>query len=108
MQQGDVSHLTLDENNYDLSTAFETIYFWQGLEKCFSEVFRVLKPSGCFMIVNESDGLDENSKKYEQMIDGMKLYTAEDIEKALKSAGFSAVNTDHHESKPWITVLARK
>ena len=42
------------------------------------------------------------------MIDGMKLYTAEDIEKALKSADFSAVNTDHHESKPWITVLARK
>ena len=67
-----------------------------------------MKPSGCFMIVNESDGLDENSKKYEKMIDGMKLYTAEDIEKALKSADFSAVNTDHHESKPWITVLARK
>ena len=108
VQQGDVSSLPLDDGIYDLATAFETIYFWQGLEKCFSEVFRVLKPSGCFMIVNESDGLDENSKKYEKMIDGMKLYTAEDIEKALKSADFSAVNTDHHESKPWITVLARK
>ena len=93
---------------YDLATAFETIYFWQGLERCFAEVFKVLKPGGCFMIVNESDGLDEGSKKFEKMIEGMKLYTAEDIEKALKSAGFSEVKTDHHESKPWITVLAQK
>ena len=108
VQQGDVSSLPLDDGIYDLATAFETIYFWQGLEKCFSEVFRVLKPSGCFMIVNESDGLDENSKKYEKMIDGMKLYTAEDIEKALKSAGFSAVKTYHYEGKPWIAVLAQK
>ena len=108
MQQGDVSHLTLDENNYDLSTAFETIYFWQGLERCFAEVFRVLKPGGCFMIVNESDGLDDNSKKYEKMIDGMKLYTAVEIEKALKSAGFSEVKTYHYEGKPWIAVMAQK
>ena len=108
VQQGDVSSLPLDDGIYDLATAFETIYFWQGLEKCFAEVFRVLKPDGCFMIVNESDGLDEGSKKFEKMIEGMKLYTAEDIEKALKSAGFSAVKTDHHESKPWITVLAQK
>ena len=108
VKQGDVSSLDLPDGTYDLATAFETIYFWQGLEKCFSEVFRVLKPSGCFMIVNESDGLDENSKKYEKMIDGMKLYTAEDIEKALKSAGFSAVKTYHYEGKPWIAVLAQK
>lgn len=108
VQQGNVSALTLDDGIYDLATAFETIYFWQGLEKCFAEVYRVLKPGGCFMIVNESDGLDEGSKKFEKMIEGMKLYTVEDIEKALNSAGFSAVKTDHHEGKPWITVLAQK
>ena len=31
-----------------------------------------------------------------------------DIESALKSAGFSKVKTDHHKSKPWITVIAKK
>ena len=108
VQQGDVSSLTLGDGIYDIATAFETIYFWQGLEKCFAEVFRVLKSGGCFMIVNESDGLDEGSKKFEKMIEGMKLYTAEKIEKALKSAGFSAVKTEHHEVKPWITVLVQK
>lgn len=60
------------------------------------------------MIVNESDGTDKTSLKFEKIIDGMKCYTAEDIGSALKSAGFSAVKVDHHPSKPWITVLAKK
>lgn len=32
----------------------------------------VLKPCGTFMIVNESDGTDETSLKFEKIIDGMK------------------------------------
>ena len=60
------------------------------------------------MIVNESDGTDEASLKYEQIIEGMKCHTIEDIETALKNAGFSKVKSDHHNSKPWITVLAKK
>ena len=38
----------------------------------------------------------------------MKCYTAEQLEAALKAAGFSGVNREHHPSKPWITVIARK
>ena len=63
---------------------------------------------GYFMIVNESDGLDAASQKFEKIIDGMKTYTVEQIEEALKAAGFSKIKTDHHRSKPWITVIARK
>lgn len=108
VEQGDVSNLNLEEGAYDLATAFETIYFWPGLEKCFSEVAKVLKPGGYFMICNESDGLDAASLKFEQIIDGMKTHTIEEIEEALKAAGFSKVKSDHHGSKPWITVLAKK
>lgn len=108
VKQGDVSNLMLEDGAYDLATAFETIYFWPGLEKCFTEVAKILKPGGCFMICNESDGLDAASLKYEKIIEGMKNHTAEEIETALKAAGFSKVKTDHHGSKPWITVLARK
>ncbi len=108
VRQGDVSALDLPEEKFGLATAFETIYFWPGLEKCFAEVLKVLKPGGYFMIVNESDGTDETSLKFEKIIDGMKCYTPEVIEAALKSAGFSKVKSDHHKSKPWITVLAKK
>ena len=60
------------------------------------------------MIVNESDGTDKTSLRFEKIIDGMKCYTAEEIKSALIAAGFSAVKADHHPSKPWITVIARK
>ncbi len=108
VEQGDVSDLKLPEEKFDLATAFETIYFWPGLEKCFSQVVKVLKPGAMFMIVNESDGTDETSLKFEKKIEGMKCYTIAEITAALRNAGFSKVKSDHHESKAWITVLAKK
>ena len=108
VRQGDVSDLQLPAETYDLATAFETVYFWPGLEKCFTKVAKVLKPGGYFLICNESDGLDATGKKFENIIDGMHCYTAEALETALRAAGFSEITCDHHPSKPWITVLARK
>ncbi len=106
--QGDVSDLRLPDSTFDLATAFETVYFWPGLEKCFGQVARILKPGGFFMICNESDGEDDTGKKFEGMIDGMKCYTAEQLETALIDAGFSEVTCDHHPAKPWLTVIAGK
>ena len=50
VQQGDVSALVLPEECFDLATAFETIYFWPGLEKCFAQVAKVLKLGGLFLM----------------------------------------------------------
>ena len=108
VQQGDVSDLKLPKGSFDLATAFETIYFWPGLEKCFAQVASVLKPGGYFLICNESDGLDDTGQKFAKIIDGMKVYQVPEIESALKAAGFSEVKSDHHSSNPWITVLAKK
>ena len=108
VRQGDVSALDLPAASFDLATAFETIYFWPGLEKCFAEAAKVLKSGGYFLICNESDGADPTSVKFESIIDGMKSYTAQEIEAALKAAGFSQVEIDHHPNKPWIAVLAKK
>lgn len=108
VRQGDVSDLQLPEAAFDLATAFETVYFWPGLETCFAQAAKVLKPGGYFLICNESDGTDPTGLKFETIIDGMKNYTAREIEAALKAAGFSQVISDHHPTKPWIAVLARK
>ncbi len=108
IQEGDVSRLQLDAESFDLAAAFETIYFWPGLEHCFAEVAKILKPGGIFMICNESDGTDDAGLKFEKIIDGMKTYTVETIENALKTAGFCAVESSRHSAKPWITVIARK
>ncbi len=106
--QGDVSSIPFDEGTFDLATAFETVYFWPGLEKCFTEVYRVLKPGGYFLICNESDGTDEETIKYAGIIDGMNYYTAEQLAGALTAAGFSGIRTRHHPGRPWISVLAGK
>ena len=108
IRQGDVSTLDLPAESFDLVTAFETVYFWPEIEKCFSNVSGILKPGGLFMIVNESDGVDETGKKFEKIIDGMRVYKAEELEAALKDAGFRKAETHHHPDKPWITVLAWK
>ncbi len=108
VQQGDVSSLEFDNGSYDLITAFETVYFWPGLEKCFTEVFRVLKTGGCFMILNESDGVDSVGKKFEKMIEGMKAYTADEIKTALTTVGFTNIKIIHHKENPWICVIAEK
>lgn len=106
--RGNVAKLPFGDETFDLATAFETVYFWPGLENCFKEVFRVLKPGGTFLITNESDGTDETSLKFEKIIDGMKCYTAEQLTEYLKAAGFSEIKKDHHPGKPWIAVVAEK
>ena len=106
--QGNVAELPSEDGTFDLATAFETVYFWPGLKHCFSEVCRVLKPGGSFMICNESDGTDDTSLKYEKIIEGMKCYTIDELSSALKSAGFTEVESDRYDDKPWITVIARK
>lgn len=106
--RGNVAELPFENESFDLATAFETVYFWPGLESCFKEVFRVLKPGGTFLVTNESDGTDETSLKFEKIIDGMKCYTAEQLTEYLKAAGFSDIKSDHHPDKPWITVVAKK
>ena len=108
VMQGDVSALPFRDGTFDLATAFETVYFWPGPVKSFSEVCRILKPGGRFLIVNESDGMDKTGKQFETIIDGMHTYTAEELEAALQAAGFAQVKTAHHPQKPWLAILATK
>ncbi len=104
---GDVSNLK-PQKTYDLATAFETIYFWPGLEKCFTNVFNMLNNNAYFLIVCESDGKDKTGKQFEKWIDGMKVHSPEEIENALHTAGFEKVKINHHDRHPWIAVCAQR
>ena len=81
--QGNVMNLPFSENTFHLVTAFETIYFWPGIQVAFQQVYRVLKNGGTFLICNESNGKNTKDEKWTDIIHGMTIYTSEQIEKEL-------------------------
>ena len=48
--QGNVADMIFASEWFDAVTAFETVYFWPDLPRCFREVYRVLKPGGTFAL----------------------------------------------------------
>ncbi|MBR2134450.1 MAG: class I SAM-dependent methyltransferase [Eubacterium sp.] len=108
IHQCNVCSLPFESESFNTVTAFETVYFWQDIEKAFSEIYRVLRSSGTFAITNESTGTDDTSVKFSKIIDGMNLYTGEDLKALLENAGFTDIEIHAHNSKPWLNVTARK
>ena len=106
--QGDASAIPFPDAVFDYVSAFETVYFWPGLEKCFFEVNRVLKNGGTFLICNESDGTNAADEKWTKLIDGMKIYTSDQLIAALKEAGFTEIKTYSNTKKHWISIVATK
>ena len=92
--RGDVSALPFENGQFDVATAFETIYFWPGLDQCFAEIYRVLRPGGTFLVANESTGEDEMIKTFAKVIDGLQPYTVEEIRGAMDRAGFTDIRAD--------------
>ena len=104
--QGNVAALPFDAAEFDLITAFETVYFWP--DGSFNEVYRTLKPGGTFLIVNEADGENAENEKWEDMIDGMTIYNADQLTDMLSNAGFAKVTVHRNEKKHWLCLTAIK
>ena len=108
VQEGSAAALPYAEGEFDLVTAFETVYFWPGIEECFRGVRRVLKEGGRFLIVNEDDGLTGNNEKWEKMIDGMHTYTPDELRIHLAAAGFSDIAVHTNDQHHWLCATAAK
>ena len=104
--QGSVADMKFADDWFDAVTAFETVYFWLGLPPCFREVYRVLKPSGTFLICNESNGDSDKDEKWTEIIGGMTIYKDAELKTYLEQAGFHDVQI--HKKKNWLCVTARK
>ena len=106
--QGNAAQLPFPESSFDVVSAVETIYFWPGLEACFAQVHRVLKPGGTFLICNECSGTNAADEKWTKIIDGMRIYDQKQICAALEAAGFAGMKYCEDEKKHWLCVLAQK
>ena len=85
---GSADNLPLKGNSIQLATAFETVYFWEDLEKCFAEVKRILKADGKFVVVNDPG---DPEKHWEKIIPGMKPYTPDEIKQVMEAVGLQDV-----------------
>ena len=106
--EGSAAALPFEEGVFDLVTAFETVYFWPEIEKCFAGVRRVLKEGGRFVIINEDDGLSGNNEKWEKMIEGMHTYTPDEFRAHLAAAGFRDIAVRRDEQRHWLCVTGLK
>ena len=103
---GDVKSLPLEDESIDIVTAFETIYFWNDIEECFREIYRVLKNGGQFLICNEVSSKERRDvKKLLKMIN-FEIYKAEDLTKMLTELGFFCQY--HLDRKKQMVLIAKK
>ena len=106
VMQGSVADMLFADDWFDVVTAFETVYFWPDLPRCFREVFRVLKPGGTFLICNECSDPVKDSK-WPEIINGMTVYRDTQLKDTLEQAGFRDVQIRRNKMG-WICVTARK
>lgn len=110
IQNASVEKIPFEENKFDLAVAVETIYFWPNLIENFSEIKRVLKPSGRIMIINEmysNSNFKDINDEYVKA-GNLKIQTPEELENLLKKAGYVNIQTHLVENKNWMCCIGEK
>lgn len=89
--QGSAEKLPFFDGELDYITAFETVFFWKNIEKCFTEVRRVLKSGGTFAIINN---YGDPKIDWEKKVPCMTRYTASQIQQMMNNSGFNEVSVN--------------
>ncbi len=110
IKQGSVSQIPYPDDQFDIVTAFETVYFWPDFLNDLKEVARVLKKKGTFLICNEEtrlDGEPVSDKGFAKMLD-LKIYSPGDFKKSLEQAGLENIKADISQKGKLLCVTAQK
>lgn len=83
--QASVNRLPLEDESFHRVFSIHTIYFWDDLSETLSEIYRVLKPGGSF-IITLCDGKDD------EIWEGMRSLVEERLISVAKEIGFFNVS----------------
>ncbi len=112
ISQGSVSSLPFQDDFFNLVSGFEAYYFWPDLTRDLREIYRVLKPNGHFILVNEGYKCNNQKKRKEaekwSKLGSFPIHTPEDYRKFLGEAGFSNIQISEEYNKGWITAISMK
>ena len=89
VHQGNVVDLPYQAEEFDVVSAFETIYFWPNIEDCFKGICRILRDNGRFMVVGD---MPQVANQWAKGSDVMHIYSPEEVTAMMKNAGFSHVD----------------
>ena len=106
--QADVRDMPIEDESYDLATAFSTVFFWPDLSETFKEVRRIIKPNGHFMIAQGTDGTNPEDNEWMDRVAGINVYTAGELGKYLIDAGFKRVEVFRKENTYLLIVIGQK
>lgn len=93
--QGSVEKMPFSDEEFDLATAFETIFFWPDPRTNIKEVYRILKNNGRFVVINN---YGDPSIDWEKKVPCMTRYTAEQIKEFMENTGFTDVRVAKKEN----------
>lgn len=96
---GDISKADLPKGAFDLITAFETVYYWPDPVTCFKRISHLLRPGGMFVVCNETD---DPRVEWAGDIDGLTIYTGEELEPMLSEAG---LDCSVRRKGEWVAVI---
>ena len=84
----DMFHLPYADQSFDVVIVVNALHIVPEPEKALSEIRRVLKPGGTFLICNESNGDSDKDEKWTEIIGGMTIYSGDELKTFLENDGF--------------------
>lgn len=98
VQLGDVTHLPFAAGVFDRVFTVNTIYFWPDALQGLGEIYRVLKHDGLAAIsIRSKEKMEEHAvTKY-----GFCLFSADDVARLMREAGFREIRVDHRDQDKW-------
>ena len=106
IKEGTVLSLPYEDGFFDKALTVESFYFWPEPIKALSEVRRVLKDGGIFLLVSEiyerpdlTEHVRDNIRKYQMNVPGIR-----EFEELFKKAGFSKTTVHTKGGEFWIAV----
>ena len=84
LQEGAVDALPFEAGRFDCACSVNTVYFWPDLRRGLAELARVLRPGGRLVL---GFGSDVAMRRAGYEAHGFRLYSAEEIERALRESG---------------------
>lgn len=107
---GSVEKLPFADASFDRIVTVESFYFWPEPVKSLSEVHRVLKKGGHFLLISEiyerpdlTEHIRDNIRKYQMNVPGK-----EEFQDLFQKAGFSKTTIYTKENEFWIVVDGEK